>query len=188
MIHFLPSYPNVSQWYVPIDSTRMQFHRGINNNKMYFQYRCYLEECQLMSQSPTDRRDHCITEHKFPHDFRFDCYNRSKKTGEKTKKNNQKSKDHKKSQSSTILQPSKLLSVAGNDEDIELENKSILLTAQRKQFTNFRFGNRKVKTFSGNDYAKLLAAKAENSKESETQPSTLENDKMIDDLMESLPQ
>lgn len=158
---------------------------------MHFQFGCYLEECCHKSQTPTERRDHCITEHKFPHDFRFDCYNHARKINEKTKKTHQKSSTETKNkiQSSTIVQPSKLMSVAGNDEDIELENKSIVLTAQRKQFTNLRFGHRKTKTFNnhGTDYAKLLAAK-QKSNEATEHSSALDNKKMVDDLMDSLPQ
>ena len=37
-----------------------------------FQFSCYLEECQQKSKSQQERRDHCIKDHKFPHDFRFD--------------------------------------------------------------------------------------------------------------------
>lgn len=152
------------------------------------QYRCYLEECNVKSKTPIERRDHCITEHKFPHDFRFDCTHGPKKSNEKPKKKSY-ANDKKPHSSTTLIQPSKLLAEGGNDEDIELENKSILLTVERKQFKNFRFGNRKTKTFYNNstDYAKLLASKSENSKELK-KSSTLECDQAFDDLMESLPQ
>lgn len=43
-----------------------------------FQYACYLEECKHSSQSPEERKDHCIKDHKFPHDFRFDCGSKKK--------------------------------------------------------------------------------------------------------------
>lgn len=156
---------------------------------IHLQYRCYLEECNFKSKTPIERRDHCITEHKFPHDFRFDCnHGQSKKSNEKGNKKSC-SNDKKLHSATTLIQPSKLLAEGGNDEDIELENKSILFTAQRRQFKNFRFGGRKTKTFYNNstDYAKLLASKSENSKESQ-KSSTLESDQAFDDLMESLPQ
>uniref|UniRef100_A0A182QUN6 C2H2-type domain-containing protein n=1 Tax=Anopheles farauti TaxID=69004 RepID=A0A182QUN6_9DIPT len=35
-------------------------------------YACYLEECIHRSKDPAERRDHCIREHNFPHNFRFD--------------------------------------------------------------------------------------------------------------------
>lgn len=136
----------------------------------------------MLSQTPTERRDHCISEHKFPHDFRFDCYNHTKKNTNKTNPNPVNSKQ------SSVLQPSKLVSVTTHDEDIELEDKSILLTAQRKQFTNFSFGHKKSKTFKrSNDqtYAKQLTAKSEPTKKPQ---SGLENSNLVDELMESLPQ
>ncbi|GAB0097493.1 Protein lethal(2)k10201 [Sergentomyia squamirostris] len=34
-------------------------------------YCCYIEECSVLSWSPEERRDHCISVHKFPHNFRF---------------------------------------------------------------------------------------------------------------------
>lgn len=154
------------------------------------QYRCYLEECVTLSQTPATRRDHCITEHKFPPDFRFDCYSRPKKGSHKSdNKNGNNSKQ------SCVLEPSKLVSVTTHDEDIELENKSILLTAQRKHFTNFSFGHKKSKTFQrstgsssgggGQSYAKQLTAKSEITKKPQ---SVLDNQQLVDELMESLPQ
>lgn len=96
---------------------------------------------------------------------------------------------------STIVQPSKLMSTSVHDEDIELENKSILLIAQRKPVTSFSFGHKKTKAFSSsgggsNDqqsYAKQLTKKSKNQKKP-SQPSALDDAKMVDDLMESLPQ
>ncbi|KFB52404.1 AGAP010941-PA-like protein [Anopheles sinensis] len=35
-------------------------------------YACFLEECNHLSIDPAARKDHCIREHKFPHNFRFD--------------------------------------------------------------------------------------------------------------------
>uniref|UniRef100_A0A2M4AWS3 Putative alpha-snap protein n=1 Tax=Anopheles triannulatus TaxID=58253 RepID=A0A2M4AWS3_9DIPT len=35
-------------------------------------YACFLEECKYRSKDVVERRDHCIREHKFPHNFRFD--------------------------------------------------------------------------------------------------------------------
>lgn len=135
----------------------------------------------MLSETPTQRRDHCISEHKFPHDFRFDCYNHAKKS---TNKINAKPAN---SKQSSVLQPSKLVSVTTHDEDIELEDKSILLTAQRKQFTNFSFGHKKSKTFRSNhqSYAKQLTSKSETTKKPQ---SGLENANLVDELMESLPQ
>ncbi|XP_058067334.1 protein lethal(2)k10201 [Anopheles bellator] len=35
-------------------------------------YACFREECKYRSKDCAERRDHCIREHKFPHNFRFD--------------------------------------------------------------------------------------------------------------------
>uniref|UniRef100_A0A336LLG3 CSON001352 protein n=1 Tax=Culicoides sonorensis TaxID=179676 RepID=A0A336LLG3_CULSO len=45
-------------------------------------FACYVEECNFMSTDVKMRHDHCIKDHKFPHDFRFD-----KITKVKNKKN-----------------------------------------------------------------------------------------------------
>ncbi|XP_055695842.1 zinc finger protein 511 [Lutzomyia longipalpis] len=34
-------------------------------------YSCYIEECSDVHWTPEERRDHCISVHKFPHNFRF---------------------------------------------------------------------------------------------------------------------
>lgn len=143
-----------------------------------------MEECPKLSQTPTERRDHCITEHKFPHDFRFE--NHSKKNSNKADAKRGHTKPMN-SKQSTVLQAPKLVSVTSHDEDIELEDKSILLTAQRKHFTNFSFGHKKTKTFRSNNqsYAKQLTAKSEVTHK--PQPG-LDNANLVDELMDSLPQ
>lgn len=35
-------------------------------------YKCYLEECQELFLNPQERKEHCIKDHKFPSNFRFD--------------------------------------------------------------------------------------------------------------------
>lgn len=157
-----------------------------------------MEECPKLSQTPTERRDHCISEHKFPPDFRFDCYKHTKKNAPNKvdgKTNNAKATNSRSEQAS-VLKPSKLISVTTHDEDIELEDKSILLTAQRKHFTNFSFGHKKTKTFRSNvsssqsqgsiSYAKQLTAKSEIKHNNKPQ-SGLDDINMVDELMENLP-
>lgn len=143
-----------------------------------------------LSANPSDRRDHCITEHKFPSDFRFDNSNQAKKKTVFTIYEKNGDAKAVKPKSSSVLQQSKLVSVTTHDEDIELEDKSILLTAQRKHFTNFTFGHKKSKSFQSNgshnkSYAQQLTAKSEITKKPQ---SALENSSMVDELMESLPQ
>lgn len=162
-----------------------------------------MEECPILSKTPTERRDHCISEHKFPHDFRFDCYKYTKKnaTNKLDGKANKSKATNSDVNKASILKPSKLVSVTTHDEDVELEDKSILLTAQRKHLTNFSFGHKKTKTFrsntssqskinsggsSNNSYAKQLTAKSET--KNNKQNSGLNDANMIDELMESLPQ
>ena len=85
------------------------------------------------------------------------------------------------------------MSVTTHDEDIELEDKSILLTAQRKPFKNFSFGRSKSKTFMSSNasqersYAKQLTANSEIGATSKTN-SGLDDTNLVDELMESLPQ
>lgn len=163
------------------------------------QYACYLEECEHKSQTPAERHDHCITQHKFPHDFRFDGFNHKKAMINSIKQCNSQSNNinrdaDKKPTTSSIVQASKFAANQVQDEDIVLEDKSILLMAQRKPITSFSFGHRKAKTFSsatdtadGRSYAKALTQKSKQPKRSSAS-STLECEKMIEDLIDSLPQ
>lgn len=152
-----------------------------------------MEECSKLSQTSTLRRDHCISEHKFPHDFRFDCYKHTKKnTTHKVDRKTKNGKPINDSEHASVLKPSKLVSVTTHDEDIELEDKSILLTAQRKHFTNFSFGHKKTKTFQSNvasqcsnNYAKRLTVKSEIKNKPK---SGLDDVNMVDELIDSLPQ
>lgn len=166
--------------------------------KIVLQYRCYLEECPTLHQTPTERRDHCISEHKFPPDFRFDCYKHTKRNAANHKvdgQTNNAKATNSNADKTSVLKPSKLVSVTTHDEDIELEDKSILLTAQRKHLTNFSFGHKKTKTFRSNasssqsgsgSYAKQLTAKSEI--KHNKPKSGLTDANMVDELMDSLPQ
>lgn len=164
------------------------------------QFACYLEECQHKSQTPAERHDHCITKHKFPHDFRFDGFNHKKAmissiTARNSRSSNNSNKIADKKPSTSIVQPSKFAADQVHDEDIVLEDKSIVLMAQRKPITSFSFGHRKAKTFSSatvataddKSYAKALTKKSKQPKKTAA-PSTFECEKMIEDLIESLPE
>jgi hypothetical protein len=48
------------------------------SDSFLFQYCCYVEECNSRFATPQDRRSHCIEDHQFPHDFRFDDARRQK--------------------------------------------------------------------------------------------------------------
>lgn len=157
------------------------------------QYRCYLEECLHLSQNATERRDHCIKQHKFPHDFRFDIKARVSK--KKTKSNEaiaaMDCKMDGSNSTNSVLSASNLIPPETMDEDVELENKSIILAAQNKpKIHAFSFGHKKSKTFqrtSDSNYAKALCAKSKEQKKNQTNPANLEDDRALDDLMESLP-
>ncbi|XP_055842025.1 zinc finger protein 511 [Episyrphus balteatus] len=42
----------------------------LSQNKPMFQ--CYIEECTHKSSTPEERKDHCISVHKYPQNFRFE--------------------------------------------------------------------------------------------------------------------
>lgn len=39
---------------------------------IFFQYQCYVSECDLKFNNSHERKDHCVNVHKFPKNFRFD--------------------------------------------------------------------------------------------------------------------
>ena len=39
---------------------------------LIFQYECYVSECDLKFRNSSERREHCISEHKFSQHFRYD--------------------------------------------------------------------------------------------------------------------
>lgn len=148
-----------------------------------------------MSQNANDRRDHCIKQHKFPHDFRFDIQSGTKKKVPKKQEPGKSSGVSMECDDSNsdnpVLPPTKLIQPDVVDEDVQLENKSILLTAQRKpKLTYFSFGHKKSKAFPTNcdpNYAKALSAKGKNPKHIKAKAANLDDDRVFDDLMESLP-
>uniref|UniRef100_A0AAG5DSW1 C2H2-type domain-containing protein n=1 Tax=Anopheles atroparvus TaxID=41427 RepID=A0AAG5DSW1_ANOAO len=124
-------------------------------------YACFLEECNHRCKDVADRRDHCIREHKFPHNFRFD------------KKQNL----HQRLQQ---LQQPTTGRPAGNDADdmdaisASIESKEEVLDAAPKCRKNFSFGHSRQRTFKP---TKPAAKKCD----------ILESNQMVVDLLESLP-
>lgn len=55
-----------------------------------FQFQCFLEACPFISKDPEERKNHCISEHKFPHDFPFEV-NHANKKGENSDQKKSKS-------------------------------------------------------------------------------------------------
>ena len=64
-----------------------QIKLGIST--FFIQFSCFLSECDQKSTNPTERRDHCIKDHKFPHDFRFYKVSSQKKSEEGKLENNE---------------------------------------------------------------------------------------------------
>lgn len=56
----------------------------------YWQFQCFLESCTLRFPTQKERKSHCIEQHKFPSDFRYD----PERTAGKPKKKEQP-QDHK---------------------------------------------------------------------------------------------
>lgn len=121
-------------------------------------FACYIQECEVKFMNADDRRDHCITSHKFPHNFRFDVKSSPSKNG--------------KSDAFGDEATMEVLPADGVDE-IKKPPKSV------------NFGHSKVKTFKPDtSYAKVLTKNQK--KKSATQ--ILDDNKMVVDLIASLPE
>ncbi|XP_050091946.1 protein lethal(2)k10201 [Anopheles aquasalis] len=106
-------------------------------------YACFLEECKYRSTDVVERRDHCIREHKFPHNFRFDKQSLSHRL---------------------IAKSPELDTKIGEKETVVPE--AVTPPRCRK---NFVFGHSRQRTFKA------------------TQPKCDILDRMVVDLLESLP-
>lgn len=132
--------------------------------------------------SPAERRDHCIAQHKFPHDFRFDGYTHIATKRKKDKKYNKQSEQV--DQDMEIAPGSSTSAIdasKGSTEKME--------TSTFKPIRNFSFGHGSVKTFNkemDKSYARQLTKKTNSRKK--TTKNVLENEKMVEDLLDSLPQ
>lgn len=150
---------------------------------LHFQFACYLEECIHKSKTPIERHDHCISQHKFPHDFRFEGYSYT------SSKKNKSSKQSKNNQTVQIDQDVELgVPKTGRDNISNAFPSEAVSTSSRKPIKHFSFGHGNVKTFISEpdkSYAKQLTKKsnAKNYKK-----NVLESEKMVEDLLESLPQ
>lgn len=52
-------------------------------------FKCYLEDCKEMFGNPQERKEHCIKQHKFPGNFRFDQVSHKNAHSKSTKKSSQ---------------------------------------------------------------------------------------------------
>lgn len=154
-----------------------------------------MEQCLHKSQAPDQRRDHCITEHKFPHDFRFDAYNYPKKGASKKKTGTGKNNTIDVSASSAMATNNNENPDIVMDKNCEITNKSItsdLVSGQQQQqkkrpkpMSNFSFGQGQTKTFVFNDpsYAKKLTKNYKG----KAKKNPLDDKNMCTDLLDNLP-
>lgn len=77
-----------------------------------FQFQCFLESCPLKFSTQKERKSHCIEQHKFPSDFRYDP---ERSAGHPKKK--EQPQDHK--------QATKLLGFGHNQTRSFAKNKSL---------------------------------------------------------------
>ncbi|XP_049295841.1 protein lethal(2)k10201 [Anopheles funestus] len=122
-------------------------------------YACYLEECKHRSKDPAERRDHCIREHKFPHNFRFD------------KQTHSQPKSSKGSKTSVPMDTESVAACASNTPLSKIEGEKTIAPKCRK---NFSFGHPQQRTFKS-------------VKKQSNRCDILESNKMVIDLLESLP-
>ncbi|XP_055596315.1 protein lethal(2)k10201 [Uranotaenia lowii] len=135
-------------------------------------YACFLEECPHKSQTPSERRDHCIKEHKFPHNFRFD--KQSSSTG--LTKGNTQSLNTKKGDK--IVKQS---STSSGEMDVDSAAATAKISDQTtevpKCMKNFSFGHSRIRSFKSTT----------GSTKPKKNCDILESNKMVVDLLESLP-
>lgn len=122
-------------------------------------FACYVQECKDVFMKPEDRRDHCITSHKFPHNFRFDAKSCTNKSSKSEAAND------------------------GTEATIEVSTDSA--DEIKKPLKGMNFGHSKVKTFkTDTSYAKVLTKNQK--REQSTQ--IFDDNKMVVDLIASLPE
>lgn len=126
-----------------LSETHDSFFAVLSEKKPMFS--CFNEECTHKSITSDDRRDHCMTEHKFPQHFRFD-------------------------------RPIKVKKVSSSSNAMDVTTSDDTHTANPK---TFNFGHNKKKSF---EYSKVLTRK-----EQGTKTKILEDNQMVVDLLESLP-
>ncbi|XP_041780752.1 protein lethal(2)k10201 [Anopheles merus] len=131
-------------------------------------YACFLEECKHRSKDPAERRDHCIREHRFPHNFRFDMQQRA----------SQPNKSDKQPKATVAMETE---SAAGSMTSPLTEEPSQPIAPKCRK--NFSFGHPQQRTFKTK--AKATGGTA---KPSAAKCDILESNQMVIDLLDSLPQ
>lgn len=122
-------------------------------------FACYVQECQTKFMNPEERRDHCITSHKFPHNFRFDVKTSSNKTGKSE--------------------------AADDGVEATMEAVTADLEETKKPLKSIHFGHSKVKTFkSDTSYASVLTK----NQKKKSAAKIFDDNQMVVDLIASLPE
>lgn len=138
---------------------------------LYLQYLCYLETCKTKFLNPTLRMQHCIDEHKFPPNFRFDY----------KIVQNKNIKPHSKSGSHIDDFDGTTMDTTSSGETSKKSNTTSFI--QPKQFT---FRPSRPKTFQENrSYTgkKFTSDKVQ----ATTSQSTFDDENMLVELKECLP-
>lgn len=135
-------------------------------------FSCYLSECNQKSWNSIERRDHCIKEHHFPSNFRFD--KQPSQQQNQTKKNQKKDENV---SSETAMDTTN----SSSTTVVEAASQS-QSTGGGVKMKNFSFGHQKVKTFA------MPNNNNKDVKKESTKKTTIldENSSMMVDLMESL--
>ncbi|XP_053670109.1 protein lethal(2)k10201 [Anopheles nili] len=141
------SLPNAHLLDIHLSETHDSYFAAQVQSSNRLMYVCFLEECKHRSKDPAERKDHCIREHKFPHNFRFDKQLYSK-VGKSTKST---------SRGTSIV-----------------SNMAVEQTTPLRCKKNFSFGHPQQRTFMS-------------SKHSGQKCDILENNRMVVDLLDSLP-
>lgn len=91
-------------------------------------FTCFLAECDVKSRTSEERKEHCINQHSFPHDFRYDNFQSSA-----AKSSSVSVKDHTKSSNAMEVDNCSVQSEGGS--------------AAKPKIANFSFGQKCHKTF-----------------------------------------
>lgn len=148
----------------------------------FFQYQCYVSECDLKFNNSLERKDHCINVHKFPKNFRFDNTSHCIKNKSKDKMDIDESEYEKKEQKSKKIQLNKnqktkmfaaaAKNIPSTNSNISSLNSSNIITGAN----SLHFIPRQVQK----SYTKALTKNQTNEK------NVLETASMLD-LADSLP-
>ncbi|KAK4323850.1 hypothetical protein Pmani_005490 [Petrolisthes manimaculis] len=109
-------------------------------------YQCYLETCSEKFMNPTERKNHCIQQHKFPSSYRFDTS--QKKLGKK--KGKHKAMQSKEQSRMEFDEPEWKNDVDKDDTETKLQKDGISSNKPISKMPNyFSFGSGVTRGFRG---------------------------------------